>query len=362
MDEVFKSGIRKLRLHNDLFEQLILKNSDNPEQVGFLREKATKSFIIDIYTFWESTIKKKVFDTLEKNSNILLSEAFISNYSKDVLSGNSFVKELYVKSFREKKLFISEKILCNSNNLGYESLFKLVSKIFLGTSKEELKLFLMNNNGLDKTITKLKDTGVAKADSSFDAEGYLNAIVNQRNSISHSYEEGLRYNKEQRDALLCFIEKLINSLFIFIESKIISKKIELNHNHRYLSVDIIIKCNKLDDYGILCIDFEGFSGDQKPLENDYYIEYVLNVEKDGNDYPLKFYEKIDIKGIKNERKNTCKIFPNSGKRTISFCSNIILRKTNDYQIVNFLETNKKEKFELDVVIEIEGNVMEIEVS
>lgn len=357
MNGAFETGMNKLRLHNDLFEKLILENTDNPEQLGFLREKATKSFIIDIYTFWESTIKKKIFDTLEKNSNLLLSEAFISNYSKDVLSGNSFVKELYVKSFREKKLFISEKILCNSNNLGYESLFKLISKIFLGTSKEELKIFLMNANKLNKAITQLKNTVVAKEDSSFDVEGYLNIIVNKRNSISHSYEEDLRYNKEQRDALLDFIEKLIISLFIFIESKIISKKIELSHNHIYLPVENVIKCNKAYDYGILCIDFEGFTGDSKPLENDYYIEYALIIEKGEVEYPLNFYEKIDISGIKNENENTCRIFPTSGKRTISFFSNLIIKRTNGYKIINFLETKEKEKFELDVVIEIEDIVL-----
>lgn len=351
MNLKLKSQISKIKSHSILFEELIIENNDKTERLAFLREKATQSFIIDVYTFWESTIKEKIFDTLKKNSFLIMSDKFISKYSKDALAGNRIVKEKFVNSFKEKKLYITKEIICDSNNLDYEALFKLLNKIFLDLSKEELSAYFLSDSKLMNSVRILKIEGVEKEESPFDVTGYLNLVVMKRNIVAHTHEiDTLRYNKKQREAIIYFIEELTKSIFSLIESILINKRIEVKEPHNQISVETIYKCNRENEYGLMALNFNGYTGDKKAFEHQLFLKYFLT-DRLGSIIQTH-YIPITINEIRNENSNKCRTFPNHGKRSISFNSRKIIKSDENYEILK-LEKNSIQDtpYGLEVIIE-----------
>ncbi|GEM_PF-3849309 len=354
MDRLFQNQIKKIKLHNEIFEKLIVDNDDNDGILAFLREKATKSFIIDIYTFWESYTKELIFEILKKNSLLIVSEEFISKYTNDIFSENSKIKEIYsksaLKSFREKKLYITKEIVCSSNNLNYKALFNMLNKIFPDLKDEELLNYLLSGIKLGKCIEKLKEVGVEKEESTSDISGYLQLLVSERNAIAHSHEFDLSFNFEQRLALVCFIEELSIALSNFITSKLINIKIQAGYEYAEIQLSEVYKCNNEKENGLVCLEFDKYKGNAKPYDSNFYLKF--EIMKDKKNSLGFFFEPIKINEIRNEASNKCRVFPKKGKRSMSFNSNKKIKQGVPYTIVEVgKENNVNEILKLEIVVE-----------
>ena len=336
MNVSFESQIQEIIHNNDFFEALTANPANNDELVSFLREKATTTVIIDAYTVWESNAKELIFQCLKENRFQLVTDDFIKKYATDIFSENSIIKEAFSKSIqkslKQNKTYISKEVICSSNNLNYKSLLKILNRVFPTLKHETFDNFLRSCKDLISSTDTLTNLGLAKQESPFVVDGFLQLIVSERNSISHSHAFEHFFNYDQRIALINFINQLLLSLKDFLSSQLINDKIEQNVQHSELEIAQIIKCNSTTkDNSLITLNFKNYSGNSDPQNSVFYLK--INDGEKTDKKESFFYKAIIINEIRNIHQNKCRVFPKNGKRSLSFTCNHMIKKNKIYQLI-----------------------------
>ncbi|MBZ1540610.1 hypothetical protein J6K67_04675 [Leuconostoc mesenteroides] len=332
----FEYQIQEIIHNNDFFEELTTNPKNNDELISFLREKATTTAIIDAYTVWETNAKDLIFQCLKENRFQLVTDDFIRKYATDIFSENGMIKEAFSnsiqKSLRLNKTYISKEVICSSNNLNYKSLLKILNRVFPTLKHETFDNFLRSCKDLINSTDSLTNLGIAKQEAPFVVDGFLQLIVSERNSISHSHSFEHFFNYDQRVALINFINQLLLSLKDFLSNQLINDKIEQNIQHSELEITQIIKCNSTtEDNAIITLNFKNYAGNSNPQNSVFYLK-INDGEKTDKKQSF-FYKAIKIKEIRNINRNKCRVFPKNGKRSLSFTCNHMIKTNKIYHLI-----------------------------
>lgn len=203
-------------------------NNLNGVESSLYKKAAHKNITISIYTFWENYCKELIYSYYENYKKIILNKRFLINYFQHVQE-KPYTRKLFINSIDENKINITKENLCHSNNLSFEELKSLFKRIMFNIG--DFEKHMNDFPKLEDTVNQLQIQGIApiykgnkvKYNVADHVEGYLNLIVENRNSVSHQYEIVEIYNSTQFELILEFIRSLTLLIFEYCESQLIKK-------------------------------------------------------------------------------------------------------------------------------------------
>lgn len=198
-----------------------------------------KYYIITLYTIWETTIIDTMKDIYNKYSSLFQEKDFIFRYLEQVFTDRR-LKQDFQKSISDKINYnfnqINVEYLIDSNNLWYTNLIaffkiynfdtQIFSKYFMEDDAllnivKELNSSSVNLNLLpveEEKYNALKfkdntDSNDQEKKFSLELQGYINYLVNQRNSYAHKYKKAYsRFSYYEFDLLFRFFYQLFKLL------------------------------------------------------------------------------------------------------------------------------------------------------
>lgn len=209
-----------------------------------------KNFSVSIYTIWETYIKSFMYDTYVQNEELIYTEKFVANYFKKLFNKN-YTKNIFIENLNFPN--INRDIMFHSNNINWYEFQAFVE--LLGFDINKLKSNLKANSGLIQLLGLLQTKGIMPYYNKQNVErdldikkiiGYIQMIVENRNSISHSYRQYLDEIIDVHKAkyIVNFIKIIIKEIEIFIKQELIKLLYDNGKFKDYTVVHNIIKsCN-----------------------------------------------------------------------------------------------------------------------
>jgi hypothetical protein len=212
-----------------------------------LEKILTKNYILSLYTIWETYAKNKIFDTYSDYEYILYTEEFIKRYLKKSF-GKPYLSKEFLKDIKDTK--VKKEILCQSNNLNWNEFADLFS--IVGLDINPLLTLIDDSVEIENIVNLLKERGLIPVYTNISTRlsgsviGYLQLVVDLRNTISHTYkmEIGEQLNSKQMALLIHLLKCTIKLIEDHIEREISNKYIENIPPKPVISVTNVIRgCN-----------------------------------------------------------------------------------------------------------------------
>lgn len=217
-----------------------------------------KYYIITLYTIWETTIIDTMKDIYNKYSSLFQEKDFIFRYLEQVFTDRR-LKQDFQKSISNKINYnfnqINVEYLIDSNNLWYTNLIaffkiynfdtQIFSKYFmeddallnivkeLNSSSVNLKLLPVEEEKYNALIFKDNtDSNDQEKKFSLELQGYINYLVNQRNSYAHKYKKAYsRFSYYEFDLLFRFFYQLFKLLDRYVDDQLLNIMIEKSNSN-----------------------------------------------------------------------------------------------------------------------------------
>ncbi|WP_048602685.1 hypothetical protein [Rubeoparvulum massiliense] len=212
-----------------------------------LEKIVTRNFILSLYTIWETYAKDEIYDTYFDYEYILHTEEFIKRYLKKSF-GKSYLSREFMKDIKDTK--VKKEILCQSNNLNWNEFAELIK--IIGLDINTLTSLIDKSVDIKNIINLLKSSGLIPVHTNISTKlsesaiGYLQLVVDLRNTISHTYkmEIGEQLNSKQMTLLIHLFKCMINLIEKYIETEIFRKYIEDTNPSSVITVtDVLRSCN-----------------------------------------------------------------------------------------------------------------------
>ncbi|NIK70444.1 hypothetical protein [Paenibacillus sp. BK720] len=305
---------------NELLRTLELKRIYPSKRIEKI---LTKNYILSLYTIWETYAKKRIFDTYSDYEYLLHTDDFIKRYLKKSF-GKPYLSKEFLKDIKDTK--VKKEILCQSNNLTWGEFLDLL--LIIGIDSSPLDTLINESAEISNIVNILKNSGLIPVYKdgfstllSDSVKGYLQLIVDLRNTISHTYKmEFDEYIDSKQMALLVHLFKCtINLIEKHIDNEISKKYLELINNEPVIRVINVIRgCNA--------------SGNQEAIleisvtnEDIYLNGQQLVIRSDTN----KGY--CTITGIRVGNLNLKKV-PLNRVCTVAIMSSIKIRRGYQYEL------------------------------
>lgn len=232
---------------NDLLDSYSFVNIYSTPKLNHI---LMKNFSISIYTIWESYVKSFMYDTYIQNEELIYTEKFVANYFKKLFNKN-YTKNIFIENLNLPN--INRNIMFHSNNINWYEFQSFVD--LLGFDINKLKSNLKANEDLKRILTLLQQKSIMpyynKSNIEKDVDlknivGYIQMIVENRNSISHSYRQYLDevIDIHRAKYIVNFLKIIINEIELFINQELTDLLYANGKFKDYLIVSNIIKaCN-----------------------------------------------------------------------------------------------------------------------
>ncbi|PGR23031.1 hypothetical protein COC52_24880 [Priestia megaterium] len=259
-----------------------------------------KNLVIEIYTFWENFVKELIFECYKKYKKVIVNTQFIKRYFKSI-QDNSYIRKVFLGNITDEGFNITIESLCHSNNLNYDVLTDLYSKLCF--DKNDFAIHLNENTSLSCTINDLKgnfvepifdETTKPPYNKIQNIKGYLQVLVASRNTVAHQYQVSEIFTLNQLQSIFNFIVALCEVIIEYCSSQILKKSAEMKENiSKRVFPKLIIRSNSKERTAILWI--RSYSKKIVP-KNKALFCYDKN---------SGIYRKASIVQIKNKDQQDC---------------------------------------------------------
>lgn len=319
-DNVFYQNI-------DNFEGII----ENVEQDKrrFVEDTFKKNFIITLYTLWENSIKDVLFEHLTNNVDSIFDERFIKTFYSTILNSTNHVKEEYLSSLNNRNILIKKEYYLSTNNLWFDNLVELIKRLYTEATKDDLLMYARKNTKLQECIKILEKSVISKFSKKTTNpegfEGYIDSLVNNRNSLAHagSCDEyvniaDMKHFFEFINNAILLIKKYLQNLYI---ARLASERLCTNISHVHLESSSM-------NSGIIELTFD--SNQVKFINELDIFESSWYVRNNNQFFP------ITVHNVKDEKQCSITKLPENGHVTFEVSSDFvkIIRRSNIYQLLN----------------------------
>lgn len=320
-----------------------------------LRNGVRKNAIINLYTSWESYIKKVFFETIFYHQDVLNNVNLFKKIVEKVTKKSYLSDSFY--DLANSRMYLSKDIIAPSNNMSMSAFLEMISEfgfyeedfykhVGLGIRNSEYPEMETFNDIKELCpqleIDRESDLKIPKNASEilkfYFEQVYM--LVKFRNRLAHLDGVTNIWSIEE----ILAVSKIIRSLMLTIDEYLISQVLKKYKESSKNSVSFI-KVNVTNVYPrmkVLEIDPESSQRGEK-------IKYLHFIAKDRR---KKIYRNIKIEQLRNENENRCQNIPKLGKCSI---------KINGIELWNL----KKAKEEIYIYEQLEKNnplVLNIEVT
>ncbi|MDR2059355.1 MAG: hypothetical protein LBP66_04390 [Lactococcus lactis] len=323
-----------------------------------------KYYIITLYTIWETTIIDTMKDIYNKYSSLFQEKDFIFRYLEQVFTDRR-LKQDFQKSISNKINYnfnqINVEYLIDSNNLWYTNLIaffkiynfdtQIFSKYFmeddallnivkeLNSSSVNLKLLPVEEEKYNALIFKDNtDSNDQEKKFSLELQGYINYLVNQRNSYAHKYKKAYsRFSYYEFDLLFRFFYQLFKLLDRYVDDQLLNIMIEKSNSN---STD--------DESHLKKLQLTTLNYLKKKCGDDLFsIEVILN-----QDYNISKNSKVAIFNKDKSKKNRVCCFDiisysESSDFSKNFTPDIFELKTGDTYRISLMDNSHKRTITVD---------------
>lgn len=329
-------------VQNNVFYQNIVKFDEiisNVEEAEkrFIENILKENFIITLYTVWESNIKNILFNHLTIHAETIFTDEFIKMFYRTILNSTNYVKDRYLDSLTENEIKITKEYYLSTNNLWFDILIELIQRVYPEASKENLIKFQKLNPKIQKCIAELESSSVGKYSEKnpnpIGLEGYIDSLVNNRNSLAHSGLCSESVNISDMKKFFDFIDNVLILVEMYLKNLYIQRTVD---NDKYVKFSNVLR-ESIDARSIVEITFDStqvkFINEKKALSSEWYVKYDELV------YP------VQICTICNEQEEWIQELPDNGHVTLEVRSEYIkIKRNKDFQILN-LTCFKKDNIE-----------------
>lgn len=329
-------------VQNNVFYQNIVKFDEiisNVEEAEkrFIENILKENFIITLYTVWESNIKNILFNHLTIHAETIFTDEFIKMFYRTILNSTNYVKDRYLDSLTENEIKITKEYYLSTNNLWFDILIELIQRVYPEASKENLLKFQKLNPKIQKCIAELESSSVGKYSEKnpnpIGLEGYIDSLVNNRNSLAHSGLCSESVNISDMKKFFDFIDNVLILVEMYLKNLYIQRTVD---NDKYVKFSNVLR-ESIDARSIVEITFDStqvkFINEKKALSSEWYVKYDELV------YP------VQICTICNEQEEWIQELPDNGHVTLEVRSEYIkIKRNKDFQILN-LTCFKKDNIE-----------------
>lgn len=329
-------------VQNNVFYQNIVKFDEiisNVEEAEkrFIENILKENFIITLYTVWESNIKNILFNHLTIHAETIFTDEFIKMFYRTILNSTNYVKDRYLDSLTENEIKITKEYYLSTNNLWFDILIELIQRVYPEASKENLIKFQKFNPKIQKCIAELESSSVGKYSEKnpnpIGLEGYIDSLVNNRNSLAHSGLCSESVNISDMKKFFDFIDNVLILVEMYLKNLYIQRTVD---NDKYVKFSNVLR-ESIDARSIVEITFDStkvkFINEKKALSSEWYVKYDELV------YP------VQICTICNEQEESIQELPDNGHVTLEVRSEYIkIKRNKDFQILN-LTCFKKDNIE-----------------
>lgn len=323
-----------------------------------------KYYIITLYTIWETTIIDTMKDIYNKYSSLFQEKDFIFRYLEQVFTDRR-LKQDFQKSISDKINYnfnqINVEYLIDSNNLWYTNLIaffkiynfdtQIFSKYFmeddallnivkeLNSSSVNLKLLPVEEEKYNALKFKDNtDSNDQEKNFSLELQGYINYLVNQRNSYAHKYKKAYsRFSYYEFDLLFRFFYQLFKLLDRYVDDQLLNIMIEKSNSN---STD--------DESHLKKLQLTTLNYLKKKCGDDLFsIEVILN-----QDYNISKNSKVAIFNKDKSKKNRVCCFDiisysESSDFSKNFTPDIFELKTGDTYRISLMDNSHKRTITVD---------------
>ncbi|MDR1822636.1 HEPN domain-containing protein [Lactococcus lactis] len=323
-----------------------------------------KYYIITLYTIWETTIIDTMKDIYNKYSSLFQEKDFIFRYLEQVFTDRR-LKQDFQKSISDKINYnfnqINVEYLIDSNNLWYTNLIaffkiynfdtQIFSKYFmeddallnivkeLNSSSVNLKLLPVEEEKYNALKFKDNtDSNDQEKKFSLELQGYINYLVNQRNSYAHKYKKAYsRFSYYEFDLLFRFFYQLFKLLDRYVDDQLLNIMIEKSNSN---STD--------DESHLKKLQLTTLNYLKKKCGDDLFsIEVILN-----QDYNISKNSKVAIFNKDKSKKNRVCCFDiisysESSDFSKNFTPDIFELKTGDTYRISLMDNSHKRTITVD---------------
>lgn len=329
-------------VQNNVFYQNIVKFDEiisNVEEAEkrFIENILKENFIITLYTVWESNIKNILFNHLTIHAETIFTDEFIKMFYRTILNSTNYVKDRYLDSLTENEIKITKEYYLSTNNLWFDILIELIQRVYPEASKENLIKFQKLNAKIQKCIAELESSSVEKFSDKnpnpIGLEGYIDSLVNNRNSLAHSGLCSESVNIGDMKKFFDFIDNVLILVKMYLKNLYIQRTVD---DDKYVKFSNVLR-EPIDARSIVEITFDSeqvkFINEKNALSSEWYVKHDELV------YP------VQICTICNEQKESIQELPDNGHVTLEVLSKYInIRRGKDFQILN-LTCFKKDNIE-----------------
>lgn len=328
---------------NDFYKNIdtfndIISNVEESEK-WFIKKILKQNFIITLYTVWESNVKSILFNHLTTYSDTIFTDEFLKMFYRTILSSTNYVKDRYLESLTENEIKITKEYYLSTNNLWFDTLIELIQRVYPEASKENLIKFQKLNTKIQKCITELESSSVEKFSGKNPnpngLEGYIDSLVNNRNSLAHSGFCSEYVNIDDMKKFFDFIDNVLILVEMYLKYLYIQRTVD---NDKYVNLSkILLESTTISAKSIVEITFNSEQvkviNEKNPLSSEWCVKYDELV------YP------VQICTIRNEQEESIQELPDNGHVTLEVQSEYInIRNNKDFQILN-LTCFKKDNIE-----------------
>ena len=316
----------------------IISNVEISEK-RFIENILKENFIITLYTVWESNIKSILFNHLTTYADTIFTDEFIKMFYRTILNSTNYVKDRYLDSLTENEIKITKEYYLSTNNLWFDILIELIQRIYPEASKENLIKFQKLNTKIQKCIAELESSSVEKFSEKNPnpngLEGYIDSLVNNRNSLAHSGFCSEYVNIDDMKKFFDFIDNVLILVEMYLKYLYIQRTVD---NDKYVNLSkILLESTTTSAKSIVEITFNSEQvkviNEKKPLSSEWCVKHDELV------YP------VQICTIRNEQEESIQELPDNGHVTLEVQSEYInIRNNKDFQILN-LTCFKKDNIE-----------------
>ncbi|MCK4029472.1 hypothetical protein [Streptococcus iners] len=329
---------------------------DVVEQKNFMKETLQKNFIITLYTIWENESKGILFDHLEEKNEIIFDNNFTAVFYKTILNSTQYVKEEYIKSIANWELSIKKDYYFASNNLWFNNLIDLIKRLYPEASSEELLKMSNSFPRMQRCIENLETGSISKyskkGENPNGFEGYIDSLVDKRNSLAHSGECDEYVNIDNMGEFFHFIDCALILVYQYLNNLYVK---------RLINGKILVKLKNI--YEIAFPEATArvdFNSEQVDFMNEYKILKSKWFINNNGEYPIEILE------IRDEVRQTISELPSNGHVILRIKSESIqFEEEKEYNLYNlsghtdisnvFLESD----FEKDGIIEVNFDLNQV---
>lgn len=310
--EFFQSITTKFKNHTD--------SQKYKEAVIILRQDVNKSTIVNLYTLWESYVKKMISDTIYQCQNIFLDFSYLQKLL-DKAHRKTYLAEKFFDS-HNKSFIISKDIMTDSNNMTMTSFFNILKEINIiengferhaengikinPTSVKEVILPEFQNQGPSPEIEVDTPTSLNSEDETSTNTPIKNTwtdfykleigmLVNMRNKIAHIDTVENMWTVNQIIMMAETVKSLMITVNEFLKDEVLQKYLKANLDDELLPFVELKITNVFPKLNVVEV-----------LPNQTF-NHVKLAEKELLLFNRKknFYRTVQVSRIKNSNGNIC---------------------------------------------------------